>query len=160
MPWIHYNPNPKKEHGADCVVRAIAITEGMTWDEAYKALTTKAFEEKDMPSVNPIWADYLRDQGYILYGLPNTCPRCYTVRDFTYDHPYGTYVLGTGSHAIAVIDGNYIDAWNSGDEVPMYFFMKGENRNGRIHSSTMAATGSTTSNTSDPAGTNSAVAVQ
>lgn len=130
MAYVHYNPNPSNKDTGDCVVRAIAIAEGITWDEAYQELTKKAFEEKDMPSVNPIWANYLESLGYTVYGIPNTCPRCYTVRDFAKDHPYGTYVLGTGSHAIAVIDGNYIDTWDSGNEVPMYFFKKGVIKNG------------------------------
>ena len=126
MAWIRYNPNPVNRKGGDCVVRAVAVAEGLTWDEAYTELTKRAFLEKDMPSVNPIWANYLTSKGYDIYGLPNTCPRCYTVKQFAYDHPDGTYVLGTGSHAIAVIDGNYIDSWDSGDEIPMYFFKKGD----------------------------------
>ena len=129
MAWIRYNPNPSNKQTGDCVVRAVAIAEGLTWDEAYKELTTKAFQEKDMPSVNPVWANYLESIGYEIHGIPNTCPRCYTVAQFAADHPHGTYVLGTGSHAIAVIDGNYIDTWDSGNEIPMYFFMKGDNQN-------------------------------
>jgi hypothetical protein len=46
------------------------------------------------------------------------------VEDFCRDNPEGTYVLGTGSHAIAVIDGNYYDAWDSGREQPMYYYRK------------------------------------
>ena len=124
MAWIRYNPNPSNKMTIDCVVRAISIAEGISWDQAHKALSDKARAEADMPSVNPVWADYLKEKGYHLIGLPNTCPRCYTVEDFTYDYPHGTYVLGTGDHAVAVIDGNYIDTWDSGNEVPMYFFMK------------------------------------
>lgn len=131
MPWIKHNPNPAHKETIDCVVRAISVAEGISWDEAFKALTEQAYREKDMLSYNPTWANYLRDRGYELYGLPNTCPRCYTVADFAYDHPNGTYVLGTGSHAIAVIDGNYIDTWDSGNEVPMYFFKKGDVNNVR-----------------------------
>lgn len=126
MSFIKYNPNPNGKETGDCVVRAISIAEGVSWDEAFQHLTEKAFREKDMPSINPVWTNYLIEQGYTLHGIPNTCPRCYTVADFAYDHPYGTYVLGTGSHAIAVIDGNYIDTWNSGDVIPMYYLQKGE----------------------------------
>lgn len=124
MSWISYNPNPEHKMTIDCVVRAVSIAEGISWEEAHKALSDKARAEADMPSVNPIWADYLKEKGYDLFGLPNTCPRCYTVRDFARDYNHGTYVLGTGDHAVAVIDGNYIDTWDSGDEIPMYFFRK------------------------------------
>ena len=130
MSFIKYNPNPQGKDTGDCVVRALAIAEGLTWDEAFKGVTDQAFREKDMPSMNPVWANFLMSRGYTLHGIPNTCPRCYTVADFAYDHPEGTYVLGTGSHAIAVIDGNYIDGWDSGDVVPMYFLQKEENQNG------------------------------
>jgi hypothetical protein len=130
LSFIKYNPNPANKETGDCVVRALAVAEGLTWDAAFQGVTQKAFREKDMPSMNPVWANYLIERGYILHGIPNTCPRCYTVADFAYDHPYGTYVLGTGSHAIAVIDGNYIDAWDSGDITPMYYLAKGENQNG------------------------------
>lgn len=147
MPWIKHNPNPAHKETIDCVVRAISVAEGISWDEAFKALTEQAYREKDMPSYNPTWANYLRDRGYELYGLPNTCPRCYTVADFSYDHPNGTYVLGTGSHAIAVIDGNYIDTWDSGNEVPMYFFKKGDNNN---EFPEPVRTEQSTSNTTDP----------
>lgn len=126
MAWIKYNPNPTRKQTIDCVVRAISVAEGITWDQAFAELTAEAFKEKDMPSYNPTWANYLEKKGYHIYGIPNTCPRCYTVAQFALDHLYGTYVLGTGSHAIAVIDGNYIDTWDSGNEVPMYFFMKGD----------------------------------
>ena len=153
MAWIPYNPNPQNKITGDCVVRAISIAEGISWDEAFKRLTDKAYTEKSMPSINPTWADYLEDHGYILFGLPNTCPRCYTVRQFTRDYPFGTYVLGTGEHAVAVIDGNYIDTWDSGNEVPMYFFKKGEKKDG--NESTMAApdtniTANNPSNTAAP----------
>lgn len=131
MAFIKYNPNPQGKNTGDCVVRALSIAEGLSWDEAFKEVANQAFKDKDMPSMNPVWADYLIEKGYILRGIPNTCPRCYTVADFAKDHPKGTYVLGTGSHAIAVIDGNYIDAWNSGDITPMYYLeKKEENRHG------------------------------
>lgn len=49
------------------------------------------------------------------------CPECYTVRDFAEDHPKGLYVLGPPNHAVAVIDGDYWDSWNSGSTVPSYY---------------------------------------
>jgi len=43
---------------------------------------------------------------------------------FCEDHPYGTYIVGTGTHAIACIDGNYYDTWDSGDESPLFYWKK------------------------------------
>ncbi|MBR0092838.1 MAG: hypothetical protein IJP92_14190 [Lachnospiraceae bacterium] len=48
--------------------------------------------------------------------MPDTCPRCYTVERFCEEYPEGTYLVATGTHVVAVVDGNYYDAWNSGKE--------------------------------------------
>ena len=53
-------------------------------------------------------------------------PEYYTVEDFCKDHPKGTYVLGTGSHAVCVQDGTIFDAWNSSREVVIYYFERQE----------------------------------
>lgn len=122
--YIKSNPNPDNLMTEDCTIRAIAIATDKSWDETYIDVCVKGFVMKRMPSTNSVWAEYLKDQGFSRHIIPDTCPHCYTVRDFCGEHFRGTYVLGTGSHAIAVIDGNYYDAWDSGDEVPLYYFTK------------------------------------
>jgi hypothetical protein len=44
------------------------------------------------------------------------------VADFASDHPAGVYVLGPREHAVAVINGEYWDSWDSGETVPLYCF--------------------------------------
>ena len=73
---------------------------------------------KNMPSVNKVWGNYITSLGFSRYILPDTCPECYTVREFCDEHPRGTFILATNSHVVAVINGNYYDAWDSGDEMP------------------------------------------
>ena len=41
---------------------------------------------------------------------------------FSYDHPEGEYILGTGNHVVTVINGDYYDTWDSGNEIPIYYF--------------------------------------
>ena len=77
-----------------------------------------------MASVNNLWSTYLRANGFKRRSLPDTCPDCYTVKDFCIDYPFGKYMLATGTHVIAVIDGNYYDTWDSGNEVPLYYWSK------------------------------------
>lgn len=122
--YIKSNPNPDNLMTEDCTIRAISIATDKSWDETYIDVCIKGFVMKRMPSTNSVWAEYLKDQGFSRHIVPDTCPHCYTVRDFCGEHFKGTYVLGTGSHAIAVIDGDYYDAWDSGDEVPLYYFAK------------------------------------
>lgn len=76
----------------------------------------------DMPSSNEVWMKYLKQKGYRRFVIPDTCPSCYTIRQFCLDYPIGDYLVATGSHVVAVIDGNYYDTWDSGSEIPIYYF--------------------------------------
>jgi hypothetical protein len=77
-----------------------------------------------MPSTNWLWGLYLAQHGFERFLLPESCPECVTVAEFCKRYPDGTYVIGTGNHAVAVVSGNYLDAWDSGDETPTYFYRK------------------------------------
>ena len=122
MTFIQYNPNPKRKSTIDCTIRALSKALDTDWDDAYIHLCMKGFVMKNMPSANEVWHELLKDEGYTRHIIPNTCPDCYTVRDFCYEHPDGLYILGTGSHVITVENGNYYDNWDSGDEVPIYYW--------------------------------------
>ena len=122
MAYIFYNPNPDGNLVGDCVIRAISKATGQSWEETFDGVTSVAFQMKDMPSSNYVWAAYLKRKGFTKQIIPDTCPDCYTVRQFANEHPQGTFILGTGTHVVAVVDGNYYDSWNSGDEVPIYYF--------------------------------------
>ena len=66
----------------------------------------------------------LEQFGFKLAKIIDQCPNCYTVSDFAYDHPLGDYILGPKEHAVAVINGNWYDTWDSGDMVPTYYFRR------------------------------------
>ena len=112
------NPNPRGLLIGDCAVRAAAIACEMTWDEAYTGLCDMGLYLKNMPNADSVWGAFLKSMGFVRH----TCPECYSVRAFSEDHPRGTYVLGTGNHVVAVIDGNYCDTWDSGDEIPIVYW--------------------------------------
>ena len=38
------------------------------------------------------------------------------------DNPYGRYILATGEHVVAIENGDYYDTWDSGDEIPIYYW--------------------------------------
>lgn len=124
MSYIYYNPNPLKLSVGDCTIRAISRALNISWDKTYKALTNLGFEMYDMPSANRVWGQFLKINGFKKYQLPDTCPDCYTIRDFCRDFPVGVYVVGTGEHVVCVINGNYFDSWDSGNEIPIYYFKR------------------------------------
>lgn len=126
MSYIHYNPNPSRKLVGDCVVRAISKATGVEWKTAYLLLAMEGYEMDDMPTSNSVWGSVLQKLGFSRYVIPNTCPNCYTVKDFCWDNYTGTYILATGTHVVAVKNGDYYDSWDSGDEIPIYYWWKEE----------------------------------
>lgn len=124
--WIRTNPNPCRSEEPDCVVRAICLATDQTWDEVHWDLCMMSHAMCTMPSVNWLWGMYLNKCGFEKFLLPESCPECINVKAFCKRYPRGTYVIGTGSHAVCVRDGNYMDLWDSGEETPTYFYRKKE----------------------------------
>ena len=120
--YVYYNPNPLGLSVGDCTIRALSCALNISWEQTYTSLAQLGFEMRDMPSSNRVWAELLKINGFKKYQLPDTCPACYTIRDFCYDHPVGIYVVGTGEHVVCVMNGNYYDSWDSGNEIPIYYF--------------------------------------
>lgn len=125
MSYSYFNPNPTGKAVGDCAVRAVAKATGKSWDEIYAMLSLEGFLRGDLPNADTVWGAYLRRHGFQRRMLPDTCPDCYTVADFAADHPVGVYVLSMpGRHVVSVVDGDYCDSWDSGGEVPTYYFAK------------------------------------
>lgn len=124
MGYIFYNPNPDGKYNGDCVIRALTILLNDTWENVYVDLCMQGFTMHDMPNSNEVWGKYLKLNGFKQYLLPQTCPDCYTVKQFCNDFNSGMYMVATGSHVVAVVDGNYYDTGDSGNEVPIYYWRK------------------------------------
>lgn len=116
------NPNPQGNYTGDCVVRAISIAMDNTWYETYVDLCLQGLAMADMPSSNRVWAEYLKKKGWTRHTVPDDCPGCYTIRDFSGEFFKGRYLVGTGSHLVAVIQGSYYDSWDSGDESALTYW--------------------------------------
>lgn len=132
MTYIYYNPNPLQLSVGDCTIRAISCALDQSWEETYITLCDLGFQMYDMPSANRVWGEYLKLRGFKKHQIPDTCPDCYRITDFCYDNPVGIYIVGTGSHVVCVKNGNYFDSWDSGQEIPIYYFKKGDEVNGRL----------------------------
>lgn len=124
MRYKYFNPNPHGATTGDCVIRAICKATGESWDDVYTGLSFQGFAMKDMPSANHVWGEYLRSKGFIRRAIPNTCPNCVTVEEFAIENNRGTFILGTGTHVVTVVDGIVYDSWNSLEEVPIFYYRK------------------------------------
>ena len=124
MAYIYENLNPLNRRVGDCVIRAIAKVMNMPWDDVAIDLSMMMVQKKDILTSNALWGEYLMANGFRRGILPDTCPNCFTLKDFCIDFPVGTFVVCTGSHVIAVIDGHYYDTFDSGEEIVTYYYEK------------------------------------
>ena len=109
--WVYFNPNPVRgQRVGDCTVR----------------LMVQACALSDMPSANYVWGSYLAKQGFHRKLVDQSERYIYTVNDFCADHPTGTYILCIDGHVVTVQDGRYFDTWDSGNEIPVYYWERGK----------------------------------
>lgn len=126
--WQFYNPNPMAKRVGDCTVRAISKATGQPWEKTYMDLCLQGYCMGDMPTANSVWGAYLKSKGFKQNAMPDTCPECYTVEDFCREHTDGTYILAISGHVVCVEGGAYYDSWDSGDEIPVYYWKRESDR--------------------------------
>ena len=120
--YQYYQPNPQGKKTDDCVIRALTKALGVDWDTASVYAIVQQIRDADLYTKNYVWGNLLLRNGFEKHHILDTCPDCYTVKDFCEDHPKGLYIVGTGEHVVCVINGNYFDSWDSGNEIPIYYF--------------------------------------
>ena len=129
MGYIKYNENPCGKHTTDCTVRALSTLFEERWDVVYLQLCLIGLTLCEMPSKKAVINEFMRKRGFFRYTISNRYPADYSVADFTSDHPYGTYLLATDSHVVPVISGCYVDNWDSGREILIFYWQKGDVEN-------------------------------
>lgn len=126
--FIKFNNNPTGRNVGDCAVRAVSVALNTDWETAYAMLVRNGYLMGDMPSSNSVITATLRQNGFYRSSIPNSCPDCYTAKDFCRDNPKGVYVLCFGNHVATVVDGDLYDAWDSSNEIPEYFWYRKKDR--------------------------------
>lgn len=124
MPYVFFMNNPKGIRVGDCAVRAVSKAVGQEWQDTYIGLCAVGLALKDMPSANYVWGMYLKKYGFEEYMIPSVCPDCVTVAQFAEDHQKGRFVLACQNHVVTVVDGDYYDSWDSGNEIVLYYYKK------------------------------------
>lgn len=121
-----YNANPTNSRVGDCAVRAIATALGQDWEKTYVDLCLQGYIMHDLPNADYVWGEYLYNKGFKRNILPCDRGLCVTVNQFCEDNPRGIFIVCPKNHVVAVIDGRFLDTWNSGDEIINYYWRKDE----------------------------------
>ena len=117
--YIYHNANPLNKNTGDCVIRAISTVTGIPWHDVFSDLAEMANVNCQMMDDNVNWHSYLNRLGYKIRPINWPCAK---ISQFCRCFPEGRYILGTGKHVVAVIDGNYYDTWDSGNEYAVFYW--------------------------------------
>lgn len=113
--WQYYNCNPLHREVNDCVIRAISLAEGRSWDETYTILSNLALKEAI------ILDDSLFVEKYLNSKYRSLCPKCkgsrITVGEFVNNNPKGTFLITVKGHITCAIDNCVMDTWDCRDKL-------------------------------------------
>lgn len=105
--YKYYNANAIGNDTSDCVVRAIARAEGISWDEAYEKLSDIAQSKGLLLDDVNFVEDYLDERYYRVQHYSKT------VGEFTEEYPIGTYILTMQGHVTVIEDGTVFDTFDT-----------------------------------------------
>ena len=129
----YHNANPKGRRTGDCVLRAISLSTGKTWDEVLDGLVEIAHKYKVMVNDTPCYDRYLQSLGYTKMNQPRKADNTkYTGDDFDeylsdQGRLFGYDIVAHigGHHIVAIVDGVIYDTWNStGGSIGVYWIRR------------------------------------
>jgi len=110
-----YNANPKGLRTSDCVVRALSLATGRTWDTVMYDLNQYAFKMKMIPNEEKLYKKYLKDNGWMICPQPRKLGgKKFTGKDFVRTiGRNGELIVHIGcGHIACVKDGKIWDTWD------------------------------------------------
>lgn len=138
--WKKYNPNPEQKNTGDCSIRSYCGAFGLTWDAAYDIASKIAKSMSELPDSNRV-CDAIITQHFGMHVMEEEVKNEHhedlvdndekpkkqkktkkkkvakmTINEFAMTHPFGTYIVVSPHHQTAVVNGEYLDSWDSGDK--------------------------------------------
>ena len=109
MSYRFFNANARGNFVNDCVIRAISVAEGKSWDKTYEELSEIAQKEGILlDDVNFV-------EGYLDKRYKRVPHYSKTIREFIEEYPKGIYLITMENHITVVIDGVLYDTFDCRD---------------------------------------------
>ena len=127
--YEYTNPNPFNRIGGDCVIRAICLATGQSWEQTVKELTELGLKKGYICNDQKLYPIYLKEKGFVEMNEPrDVCNRKLSVKDFIIQREGMTIkpiVANVGSHHVAAIVNNKVrDIWNSSTQTMHKYWVK------------------------------------
>lgn len=104
--YKYYNANARGNFVNDCVIRAISVAEGKSWDKTYDELSNIAQDEGNLLDD----MDFV--EGYLDKRYKRVRHYSKTVGEFIEEFPKGTFLITMEGHITVVIDGTLYDTFD------------------------------------------------
>lgn len=130
--YKYVNVNPKNKFGGDCVIRAIALATGQSWEQTVREMTELGIKMGYVLNDPHVYSKYLLQKGFILCKEPrDVCNRKMTVKEWIDEEQLyegnqrGVFVANVGSHHVTtIIDGKVHDIWNCSNRTMHKYWWK------------------------------------
>lgn len=128
---FHYNNvNPHNRMGGDCVVRAIALALGQSWETTIKELTEISLKTGYVLNDRKCYEKYLANKGWVKHNQPKKIDGTkYTGVEFCANQTkWGrNYIARIGGHHMtAIVDCRMNDIWDCTGGCVGNYWTKGE----------------------------------
>ena len=112
----YFNANPKNRKGSDCVVRAVAVALGQSWERTVREMTEVGIKHGFVLNDKHTYSKYLQQKGFVKAKQPVKADGTkYKGYEFCKELAKGKRIvanIGT-HHVVAIIDCKVHDIWNS-----------------------------------------------
>lgn len=118
--FTYHNVNPKDKVTGDCVVRALAYANDMTWDEVFFELCSIGINKKLMPNNEKVYEQFLKDKGWRKQKQPadydGTKYRAFNFCN-EFARPENRYIISMRRHLTVIANRKVVDIWDCSKEV-------------------------------------------
>ena len=118
--FTYHNVNPKDKVTSDCVVRALAYANDMTWDEVFFELCSIGINKKLMPNNEKVYEQFLKDRGWRKQKQPvdydGTKYRAFNFCN-VFARPEKRYIISMRRHLTVIANKKVVDIWDCSKEV-------------------------------------------
>lgn len=127
-PYYEYtNVNPRNRICGDCVIRAIALVTGQSWETTVREMTEMGIKKGLVLNDKDLYPEYLKSKGFAEHNEPRDYNnRKMSVIDFVENNNVDyDFVANVGSHHVAAFkNGKVRDIWNSSRELLHKYWIK------------------------------------
>ena len=125
--YEYLNMNPRNLLSEDCLIRAVALVTGQSWEKTIRDMTELGIKESRVCNDSKLLPKYLEKLGFVAMPEPrDVCNRKMSIKEFLIENPeYQNFICFAGSHHVtAVKDGKVRDIWNSSNQTMHRWYVK------------------------------------